>query len=490
MSSKTPGYLEKLMMKFYDKKSMFMNALLSGNMDSAKKLAFELYNKHPTYLLFFSCIKRAENKQIILNILKKQKPDPKLVHMLLKDETYTFKDLTGLVEDFTSDSFIDSCIRKAVFLKKYNSVECSNENAPNMTNQSVCGDVIESGTENNHIETIETNDTLKIQIEKLLDVLDDFELYQFAINRNIRLDERPTANYQWYCLLVDKTPEIATKIILKNTGFPEIAKVLKYCNIRETGCLIYDIAIKYITDGYSSDLLDQAVKILEVDSSFFTVKTTLALLIASRKEENLIAALYLSQKYSFEVIYEIDLVHLFLCRYFLLFDRLQRKFTELDIKNIQQHNLAYIWSDAMIVGGSRLGNRVSNFQKEIKTELEGCGVMIKKFIENELVSGALSTFELQRRLVTSVICEEVKQMKIKATESRMMFSNLLGDECRYLFDKITIFDTKEVSGQVHTIRSVPAVGYDKKIFNNGILDLNAEFITEIEKELQTKKGRK
>lgn len=445
------SYIDAFVAKLYGKQSIFITSVLNKDYSNAKKLAFELYNDHPAYLLFYCCINYDDNKQMILNLIKRSKNiDPKLIYMLSKSKNYTFDDLNDFFEKFTGNSFIDCCIKKAKFLKKYIKIEQQNLEVQN-------------------------------ELEELLNCIDDFNLYDFAIKNNILLKERNSLNYEWY-KIINKDEKAANEMILKLIDFQDIKKLINYYNPINIKDERYKILVEYLNKGYSKELLIRSFNIFKNDKSFLTIKVTLALLIASKNENLLILALYLSEKYQFSDNYEILLINLFLCRYFLLFKDLLIILEKLSVKNIQHHNMAYIWSDPMNVTSTKLVDIIKLFLKEIKSEIDSSEIMIRKFIDSGLISNALSTLDLRNQLFDSVIYKEVKELKILSKDRETLFSRLLGEDCRYIFDKITVSNIRTADGTVDTLLSKASDQFSRKIFENEFLNITDEnFILKIER---------
>lgn len=442
MNSKATKYLELLLSKMDSGQINFMNALVKKDFESCKKIALELYKKHPGYLLFFCILRKDENRQMLLNLLKKYPSvDPHTVYSLVSSDSFSYEEIKGIAVQYTNTSFINICIRKKLFLKQH------------------------------------TADANNASLESLLDQIDDFELYDFAIRNKITLKPRNTVNYDWYVLLRDNSVEMAKKLILKSNNFQEIQKILKYSGVFETGDGKYDILIDYITKGYSYDLLKKSFEIFEKDKSFLSIKLLLSLLIASKNEKFLVLALYISKCHFQADNYEISLIHLFLDRYFLIVDQINNMLLKLDIKNIQHHNTAYIWSDPMIVLNAKFQHNINGFMNEMSVEMDGLKDVTRKFIENNLISHAVSSFNLYCSLSESIIYKEIKSMSILATHPGTMFSDLLGDGCRYIFDKITVDDRRNISGTVNTIRSTAGSHFNKEIFNNEFMCISdSDFI--------------
>lgn len=449
MNSKATKYLELLLSKMDGGQINFMKALINKDFESCKKIALELYKKHPSYLLFFCLLKKDENRQMLLSLLKKASSlDPHTVYSILCSDVFNYEEIKGLCESYKSTSFIHICIRKKLFLKKYQSKQ------------------IDENTER-EIDTLQ-----KEELESLIQQINDFELYDLAIRNKVQLNPRNTLNYDWYILLRDHSTEVAKKLILKSTNFQEIQRILTYSGIFEIEDEKYSILIDYLIKGYSYCLLKRSFEVFEKDKSFLSIKLVLSLLIASKDEKLLVLALFISKNYTQPDNYEILLIHLFLNRYFLILKQLNDTLSKLEIKNIQHHNMAYIWSDPMIILNAKLTHNITCFMNEMTTEIDGLKEMTRKFIENNLVSHAVSSFNLYCSLNDSVIYKEIKSMSILADQPSTLFSDLLGDECRYIFDKITTNDKKTVHGSINTIRSIAANQFENTIFRNEFMSIS------------------
>ncbi|ELA41676.1 uncharacterized protein VICG_01309 [Vittaforma corneae ATCC 50505] len=138
----------------------------------------------------------------------------------------------------------------------------------------------------------------------------------------------------------------------------------------------------------------------------------------------------------------------------------------------------------------RLNNHIKTFQSEVKNEIDGTEVMIRKFIDSNLIASAVSCLELRSSLVNSVICSEIKQLKIKSIDPQTMFSELLGEECRYIFDKITVSDRRNPSGSVNTLRSVADQLFSDRIYENEFMKIaDQNFITDFERSISKKSSK-
>lgn len=436
---RTSDYATFLLSLLHDKQAQFLTAFFKKDFVLAKKHAFELYKTHPGYLIFFCSVKDNENKKLLISLLKKDKPkDLQLVYKLLSSKDPDYDELLEFAEKYKNESFVNRCLRKAVFLRKYAN-SCPED--------------------------------AKKELLVLLDEIDDFELYDFAIRNKIQIENRSGLNFIWYLAISTGSKEAGIDIIKRSTSFDDILKLLDCCSITSTGSSTHDLCIAYLTGGYSFELLKKAFANMKEDNSFLASKIVLALLIASKDESLLVLALFLTETIDFPEHYEIKLIRLFLYRYFLLFAHIEKGISQLDIKNIQVANLAYIWSDPAIVSGVKVGKMIKEFEKEIKAQIGVIDSMIRKFIDKNLVANAVSSFELKEKMSSFVVRSEVESFEIIATSPNTMFSNVLGDSCKYVFDKIICSDVRASCGTIHTIRSVPNAPFTNEVFENPLMPI-------------------
>ena len=487
-------YLKSILSKFTPKESLFVKAILSKNKESAKSIAYEIYGKSPHYLLFFYVLNKKENKPLVLKLMSSIRDlDLNLVYLLCKSEDFSYEDIKPFHSMIVSDSSIGLCIEKSLFLKKYSK-----------------------------ISNLDTVERIKISTEltSLINKIDDFSLYDFAIKNQIQLVEkdgtitflgksdypeytkdnmssnfdmdtqdqsnllRNSVNMAWYKIIQNRDSEVARKLILLPTNISDIKKILDYCPLKDTGSLTYDILIKYLNNEDPKKLLESSFKHLVTDNSFISTKVLLTLLIATKDEKLLLLALQISESAKFEDNYEITLISMFLCRYFLLFSKIRKIFHILDIKNIQLHNLAYIWSDPMIVTNVKLSDETSHFRTEISNTLSNIEKSLVASLDNSNIAVAYSLFELRESLVNSVIANEVSSKKITSTSPFSMFSDFLGEPCRFLFDKLVVEDKRQPSGSIPTLRTVPEFKFSDKVFENDFMNItNPDLIASIQKNI-------
>lgn len=81
-------------------------------------------------------------------------------------------------------------------------------------------------------------------------------------------------------------------------------------------------------------------------------------------------------------------------------------------------------------------------------------------------------------------------LKILSTKASTLFSDLLGAECSYMFNKITIYDEMECSGTISTIRSKKSESFKNDAFVNDIFPIKDSVFIEFFTKLNLNKYKK
>lgn len=414
-------YFGSFLDKLADEQSRCIKSLLDGDYASAQKIGLRLCPQHPQYLLLSLFAGIPENKRLFLLLLKKIVViDLNFALMLINDPRFSCDEIGDVVSRLEGDTFLHTVVRRDWFLRsKGPPIEARGQGPEG------AGDSPGAQKEG---ETAQINDWI--------DVIDDFRLYQYAIDNSLEVTERNSANYKWYKMLVCRDQGIAVDMVKKSINFNDILEICKTANLNKTGVPNFDILLCYLRSGYDEGLLQQMVHLFTKDRSFVNHKILLALLIASRVENNLVLAFYLSFSAAFDDNYEIELIHLFLSRYFCFVGNTQKLMQKLDIKNIQVYNNAYIWSDPMIVVGDRLLSYTMALNKLHKSDICTVESRLRGFLDANRVGHSASLLKLRAWLCESVSIKEINDFKILADTSETAYSCLLGSPCRYLFDKL------------------------------------------------------
>lgn len=276
----------------------------------------------------------------------------------------------------------------------------------------------------------------------LLDNIDDWELYEYAMAKGLKSRVRESMNYKYYRLEVTKDMNIARELILKNTSFPEIKKILGMVGYSEVKDLLSPhkgMVGLIVGGGINVETLKSLYEMYIADKTFLNTITILSGLICTREDSFLILALCIpfSEKDSFPNNYEIALVFLFLCRYFCFYPKVLKTISDLSIRSIQQENFGFVWSDLNILLNLKDHSMVKKYKNFHYDVLKGINGSVTSFIGEGRIYHAISLLELREQFEKSMINKEIEGNTIINEEEKTAFSGLLGDKCSYLFAKIT-----------------------------------------------------
>ncbi len=173
--------------------------------------------------------------------------------------------------------------------------------------------------------------------------------------------------------------------------------------------------------------------------------------------------------------YEIKLINLFLSRYFCFLSQVKEILEELNVKNVQIFNFAYLLTDIFIATG------VHDFQYELKlkkllfSNISYITAKIPVFIRQNCVGAAISLIKTKERLENLAIWKEMDSKKFVSTDPSTLFSLLLGQSCRFIFDKLTAKHTIKgytAVGSLYTFSTGNSISH---VFKNQYIEINDNF---------------
>lgn len=278
-------------------------------------------------------------------------------------------------------------------------------------------------------------------VNYLLDNLDDWDLYDYALREKLVLKRRNTLNYLYYRLYYDRTEESLLELLPKIT------------NIFDLETINAVVPIKNLKSYFDFNV-DDLISCFHNEPTLINLKLLLSVLIGSRMENLIVLALYFTYKYknNEDYGYEIQLIHIFICRYFLYLPEVSMEMHNLRVQEIQKVNLSFLFHDVSVFYGIRCDNINNMIMENIKTINESLLV----FVKSGKLDAALSLLHLRKKFENHTVFKEIQQNKILCDTTSNMFSNILGSRCVYFFSKF--------AGQQH------APGILKNIFNTRNID--------------------
>ncbi|KAF9764854.1 hypothetical protein NGRA_0223 [Nosema granulosis] len=420
--------LKKFIFKRDNLKAEYCTAILERRFQDCSKNGLKLFDACPAYLLlsyFLQLYEDRKNKNMykLLEILLEKQPITTDIALLLAKEDMFTEVAIKFLDTSSVKDYIYQIIKKELMIR----------------------------------------DRLPFE-EDIIDELDDWDLYEYALSHNIDIKKRETINFKYYSLHNPEGEhfEESREYLLKRI---RIYKDLKYiselCKIYSHNDYVTDCLLGFIKEGfklekakeiYSFFLENQAKKFnalengtpkettVDISDKFNLLKCLLGHLIASRDISLLILALYLtfSHRKDFPSNYEISLIHLFLCRFFCFYKPIESLFKEFDVKNNQKFNLSFVWSDMLITLGIQDKSRVEDYRNLLQENIKIIEKSIKHFIEKGKFLHTISLMKVHAKLKDDIVDRELKASRILSTSSETIFSDLLGLECSYLFDKQTV----------------------------------------------------
>lgn len=458
-------HLSNLLRLFESNEEKCVDSAIAGDFEAAHSHGYKLYDKSPQYIIWTFYLDLAAKKNLLLLFLKKQLSiEPLFLYTLLKDERLAWDDLKDLIPDSFDESFVSKLLRREIILKKHGFVSA----IPGLD-----GDVYDGKHKQVHVNRANLSqkerDGLFQEINGVISSLDDFKLYDFAIQNGIEVLPRKSTNYNWYKLIISRDKDLARTMILKTINFHEVALIAELSGLDITGHATYDILLEFLHGGYSECLLRRITDEFRGNKSFMTCKVFLALLIASRSESNLVLAHYISYAYPDKNNYEIELTHLFLSRYFCFYEGVRSLMGKLKIKTIQTYNMTYLWSDPMIASGASTSRHSKQLTLLLRKNREEARRKMKHYLDNGQLAQAASLHSIITKVDNMSCIKEVKSGVIYSADPSTLFSGLLGPECRYLFDKLIVGHRRTREGTISTLYTECASRADLSTFFNNPL---------------------
>ncbi|TBU16474.1 hypothetical protein CWI42_031080 [Ordospora colligata] len=287
-------------------------------------------------------------------------------------------------------------------------------------------------------------------IEYLLDNLDDWDLYKYALDNGIKLKSRSSINHEYYLLHMLGEEDRASRLIESRTCIEEISRIAQLGSLKSHPDAVINCIIELESVGFSSELLRRAYGVYMNEKSFLSVKMIVACLVAFKKAEMLVLALYISFKHrdEFEQNYEIHVIYMFLCRYFCFYTCVIDTMKLLNIKNVQIVSMSFIWSDILFTRqietqnitsyeAVEMNKRICEVNEAIECSVDELGKGVRYLITSGNLPHAIDATEYRRSLINCATVREMRERKIAASEASNAFCGMLGKSARYLFEKMT-----------------------------------------------------
>ncbi|CAD26240.1 hypothetical protein [Encephalitozoon cuniculi GB-M1] len=313
-------------------------------------------------------------------------------------------------------------------------------------------------------------------VEFLLDNLDDWDLYRYALDNGIDLRRRESLNHEYYLLHKLKERGRAIELLKSRLCFKEIEYIAEMVGLESHPQEATDCVVQLMRNGFGEDLLRRAYGVYAKDPSVFNIKMLIAVLVSARRAPLLGVALYLAFKHrrDHQGNYEVLLIFAFLCRYFCFYPHVLECLDSMGVKNAQVPNLSFIWSDILITKGIKDDTRRKGAINNIRGCMDDLDNSIRHFISGGNFAHVVDALELRRSLKESVILMELEKSRIIGSNPNNSFRYLLGTWGSYLFEKMTVEKVPKGKGMFLTDFYVSGSCSLDEVLENGLCTIESE----------------
>ncbi|ADM11229.1 uncharacterized protein Eint_030850 [Encephalitozoon intestinalis ATCC 50506] len=445
------GFLKRLVSGQRDLEKTFVEKLLAGDIQDSIELGRMLFPRNPMFLMtsllldFLGSPEDEAKKNLLLQSLKNSTIKSNLIWMLYK-RGLLIKEMDHYVQRIVFKDFLYYLTLKEAYI-------------------------------HGHPKLLGKETDLEC-MAFLLDHLDDWDLYQHALNNNIELPRRESLNYEYYLLHRFKEKDKAIELLRSRICFKEIEFISGMVGLENHPDGTIDCLIQLARKGFDEEVLRRAYEIYTKNKSVLNTKMIIAVLISSRKASYLGLALYLSFKHrkDFPENYEIFLIFVFLCRYFCFYPHVLKCLDLMNVRNAQVPNLSFIWSDILFAKGIEDNWKRKEAIDNIQECVNDLNKSIKYFISVGNLAHVVDAIDLARSLKESVILLELKERKIIGTNASNSFHSLLGTRCSYLFEKMTVEKIPKGKCMFLTDFYVSEGCSLEDVKNNGLWNVEEDFI--------------
>lgn len=433
-------------------------ALLSDDFELAKSAGIKLLQTNPIYLVFALVLLCEQTRddadlKLLRLALRKCPPYPNIFIMMVKLDV-----LVDYVVDAVGRAHVKNLtylyLLKEVFMRyaKYR--------------QNIVDVLAEPFNVSGETQAMEF----------FIERFDDWGIYEEALAGNIELRESNTLNHSLYRIRRNSDASYAAEVCLRLDSLKTLFHVFDFADVRDR--LPDNLRILFdARRGFCEDDLRKIYGIYTSNMSFMNTKILLLCLISSRCEPYLVLALYVARNmYSMFNTYEIKLIYLFLCRFLCIESEVLRVIQDLDIRNIQEENLAFMWSDLGIVLEVCNHRKITKYLNTHIDAIRKINDYVYLFVGAGKLDHAFDLLVLRKKLVGSVVYKEVRSQAIASTCPENMFTDFLGPTCSYLFAKLTVNHEKNTL-KLRNIFGDAQENSVGKFLANDLMDLrdNTEF---------------
>jgi hypothetical protein len=316
---------------------------------------------------------------------------------------------------------------------------------------------------------------LERPLEDILAKVDDWKVYEYAMERGVDIPFQKSINYLRYRMLAEKSDESIARFIASTNITLALPLLEQGQLLRALGHVPAEVecALKV----HLSLPTSASERRLAVEHSPRTFVVVISSLLKKRTEHDTISALLLCREYRrrFEGSYEVDILHLFLCRYFLLYDEVVSLFSALDIKSFQLEKLVYAWFDIHVLLGLPRSLLASKYINTHCKNIAHLSLALMDFVEKGELAHCLSMLDLRTALASAPLRKEVRTMALSGEDTPLSIEDLLEPGARYIFRRAQKNTLKGRFITIETLGSVPEWSESRAVFERAFQETSSKW---------------
>ncbi|KAH9386581.1 uncharacterized protein NEMAJ01_1477 [Nematocida major] len=298
-------------------------------------------------------------------------------------------------------------------------------------------------------------------VDGLLDLLDDWEVYEHAMKKGISVREREDSiNSLRFQMEVQRTKDAISRFILAGGSVGLCKKHIEGLPKCEKQALIEGLPacarmkVEYYQNHSVAVFGESLGKCMASVGDFVFV---VGALLADRTEQSLMDSLVLcyAKKTAYDSAYQVQLLLCVLYRYLCMYDAMLQEYISMSVQTVQLEGMTYIWSDLQILLGEDEPALKEQYEKNRLLTLGTINASLLGFIKKEEYAQVGPLLEYKQALVNSSVHRQIVENKFFCLDRLPAIENILVPESRYIFEKVMQPPREKKDATLLTIHSMP-----------------------------------
>ncbi|EIJ93468.1 uncharacterized protein NEPG_01810 [Nematocida parisii ERTm1] len=311
-------------------------------------------------------------------------------------------------------------------------------------------------------------------IDTLLDNLDDWDIYEYCLNKKIQVSEKSkkSINYLTYKISLKIEPESVVEYVKRSSNLDFILnRISKECENTKEHCLsslksVDPIRYTYLNNPEFDFYREYSAEKISIFKKYSNNLTDfiflIGVLIKTKNPTGIIDALLLLLLKRKELPNN-RYVQLLICsiyRYLSLYDCVVEEYKGLNAHTVQLECLSYLWSDLKVIYSNWLGIELSDEldKKYLNQRLLSIGSVntnIIQLTENQEYNQLVSLLEYRNKIINSPAYMQIKENKFYPLSAPPSIESIIIKESRYVLEKIITYPKTDPNSVFITAQDIP-----------------------------------